>query len=134
MGQAGRPALPNRYLANYLVMTGAALGAQLKRNVEETVLAGQWAACLRLLRSRRLASGNEFGSPNTRWSRPRWAFRGRLGPGVSSDVLSSAARLLNIIVRRPKVHTGRSLRSGVEAFVCVKKALSGVGNDNEFEI
>ena len=39
----GRQALPNRYLANHLVMTDAAFGAQLKRNVEETVLAGQWA-------------------------------------------------------------------------------------------
>ena len=40
----GKQALPNRYLANHLVMTDAAFGAQLKRNVEETVLAGQWAS------------------------------------------------------------------------------------------
>ncbi len=26
--------------------TGAAFGAQLKRNVEEAVLAGQWVACI----------------------------------------------------------------------------------------
>jgi hypothetical protein len=33
--KAGRQALLNRYLANHLVMTDAAFGAQLKRNVEE---------------------------------------------------------------------------------------------------
>ena len=33
--KAGRQALPNLYLANYLVMTGPGVGAQLKRNVEE---------------------------------------------------------------------------------------------------
>jgi len=71
-----------------------------QKKCRRAVLAGQWAACMRLLRSRRLDSGNEFGSPNKRWSRPRGAFRGRLGPGVGSDVLSAAARLLNIIVRR----------------------------------
>ena len=69
-----------------------------QKKCRRAVLAGQWAACMRLLRSRRLDSGNEFGSPNKRWSRPRGAFRGRLGPGVGSDVLSAAARLLNIIV------------------------------------
>src|SRR3989304_10179153 len=103
MGQAGRQALPNRYLANHLVMTGAAFGAQLKRNVEEAVLADQWATCIRLSRIRCSASGNEFGPHNTRWSRPRGAFRVRFGPRVGRNVLPGAARLLNMVVVRTKV-------------------------------
>jgi hypothetical protein len=50
-----------------------------------------------------------------------------LAPGVGRGVLLAAARLLNMVVMRPKVHTGRCLRSGVEAVVRVKKALSRSG-------
>ncbi len=46
------------------------------------------------------AAGNEFGPHNKRWSRPRRAFSVRSGFGAGRDVLATAARLLNIIVRR----------------------------------
>ena len=67
-------ALPNQYLAKYLVMTGALFGAQLKRNVEERSSPDSGLLAFDYLRTNCIAIGNEFGPHNRRWSRPRGAW------------------------------------------------------------
>jgi hypothetical protein len=67
-------ALPNQYLANYLVMTGTVFGAQLRRNVEEWSSPDSGPLVFDYLRTNFIAIGNEFGPHNRRWSRPRGAW------------------------------------------------------------